>query len=77
MMAPDSHSVMPVLGSSMAGTRPLMLIFSKGSFFRSAKSMIFMSYGMSSSAKMMATFHGFGPCNSEAVSWVVRGNQIA
>jgi len=38
MMAPDSQRVTPVLGSSMAGTRPLGLMDSKGSFLRSPKS---------------------------------------
>jgi hypothetical protein len=37
-MAPDSQSVMPVLGSSIAGTRPLGFSFSKGGFLRSAVS---------------------------------------
>lgn len=37
-MAPDSQSVMPVLGSSIAGTRPLGFSFSKGGFLRSAMS---------------------------------------
>lgn len=36
IIAPDSHRVMLVLGSVMAGTRPLGLSFSKGSFLRSA-----------------------------------------
>ena len=31
IMAPDSHSLMLVFGSSMAGTRPLGLMDSKGS----------------------------------------------
>lgn len=35
MMAPDSQSLKPVLGSSIAGTLPLGLMDSKGSFFRS------------------------------------------
>jgi hypothetical protein len=30
MMAPDSHRVMPVLGSSMAGTRRLMFDLLEG-----------------------------------------------
>lgn len=32
-IAPDSQRVIPVLGSSMAGTRPLMLTDSYGCFF--------------------------------------------
>ena len=39
MIAPDSHRLTPVFGSSMAGTRPLTQRFSYGSFFKSAKSM--------------------------------------
>lgn len=37
-MAPDSHSVMPVLGSSMVGVRPLGHSFSYSGFLRSGKS---------------------------------------
>ena len=36
-MAPDSQRVMPVLGSSMAGTRPLGLTSMKGFFLTSSK----------------------------------------
>lgn len=36
-MAPDSQSVRPVLGSSMAGTRPLGLMSIKGFFLMSSK----------------------------------------
>lgn len=35
MIAPDSQRVISVFGSVMAGTRPLGLTFSKGSFLRS------------------------------------------
>ena len=35
MIAPDSWKMMPALVSPIVGTRPLMLIFSNGSFFRS------------------------------------------
>lgn len=35
-MAPDSHRTMPVLGSSMAGVRPLGLMLMKGGFLTSS-----------------------------------------
>lgn len=38
MIAPDSHRVMLVFGSSIAGTRPLGLSFSKAGFLRSPMS---------------------------------------
>lgn len=57
-----SQRVMPVFGSSMAGTRPLGLTDSNGSFFRSPKSIILVSYLRPSSSHKMAIFHGLGPC---------------
>ena len=41
--------------------RPLGFSFSYGSFFRSAISIILVSYFKPSSSRMIATFHGFGP----------------
>lgn len=38
-----SHNLMPVFGSSIAGTRPFGLMDSNGSFLRSPKSMILVS----------------------------------
>lgn len=35
-MAPDSHRTMPVLGSSMAGVRPLGLMLMNGGFLTSS-----------------------------------------
>jgi hypothetical protein len=56
-----SHTVMPVFGSSRAGTRPLGLTLTKGSCFRVLKSIISCSYGMASSSRKMAHFQGLGP----------------
>ena len=56
MIAPDSQSVMLVLGSVMAGTRPLGLTLTYGSFFISAKSTYSDSYSIFSSFRMMTTF---------------------
>ena len=62
MIAPDSQRIMPVFGSSMHGTLPFGLSFSKVGPFRSEISKYLVSYGTPSSSNMIATFHGFGPC---------------
>jgi hypothetical protein len=52
---------MPVLGSVMAGTRPLGLIFLYAGVCRIDMSMNSCSYGSPSSSRMTATFQGLGP----------------
>lgn len=59
-----SHRVMPVLGSSIAGTRPFGLTLMNGSCLILEKSIYSASYGTPSSRRMITTFHGFGPCVS-------------
>ena len=57
-----SQSVIPVFGSSIAGTRPFGLIFKNSGFLTSVmplKSVVV--YGNPSSSSTMATFHGLGP----------------
>lgn len=61
LMATDSHSTMPVLGSSMQGTRPLGLRSVNGGFFTSSGSTNRFSYGRLSSSRIMAHFQGFVP----------------
>jgi hypothetical protein len=76
-MAPVSHRVTSVLGSSMAeagsvgffhdncrdlpGTRPLGLMSVKGLDFTSWNGKELISYGTPSSSRMRTTFHGLGP----------------
>ena len=43
IIAPDSHNVMPVFVSSIAGTRPLWLSFSKGDFWTWAMSGVLLT----------------------------------
>lgn len=57
-MAPDSQSVMPVFGSSMAGTRPLGLTEMYGSALILLKSTASLVKGMSRSYSANTTFHG-------------------
>ena len=55
-----SQMVRPVLGSSMAGTRPLGLIASKAGFLTSPCSTLWSLYGMPNSSRKITTFHGLG-----------------
>lgn len=77
MMAPLSHRVTSVLGSSMAkarldrfycdsfrdlpGTRPFGLMSVKGLDLTSWNWNELISYGTPSSSRMRTTFHGLGP----------------
>lgn len=59
-----SHSIIPVLGSSMVGTSPLGQMLIYGSCFISLALRNVRSKGISSSFNIRMTFHGCGPLRS-------------
>lgn len=60
-MAPDSHNLTPVFGSSIYGRRPLGLSATYSGFLTSEIGQLMISTSIPSSAAIIATFGGFGP----------------
>lgn len=59
---PTSHNMTFVFGSWRTGVKPLgFRVVVKGGFFWSAVAQTLVSYGIESSSRIRATFHGLGP----------------